>query len=79
MAIWAWYGQLALGRLYDAAEFLDVKSYTYLMNWAEKIDAREAVQRGRMVNRVSGELSSQLHERHHSTDFDIRTEDQLSK
>ena len=79
MAIWAWYGQLALGRLYDAAEFLDVKSYTHLMNWAEKIDAREAVQRGRMVNRVSGELSSQLHERHHSTDFDIRTEDQLSK
>jgi len=79
MAIWAWYGQLALGRLYDAAEFLDVKSYKNLMAWAEKIDAREAVKRGRMVNRVSGELSSQLRERHNATDFDLRTEDKLSK
>jgi GST-like protein len=79
MAIWAWYGQLCLGRLYDAAEFLDVGSYNNLMSWSEKIDAREAVKRGRMVNRVSGELSSQLHERHHSTDFDLRTEDKLSQ
>ena len=79
MAIWAWYGQLCLGRLYEAAEFLDVGSYKNLMSWSEKIDAREAVKRGRMVNRVSGELSSQLHERHHSTDFDLRTEDKLSQ
>ena len=79
MAIWAWYGQLCLGRLYDAAEFLDVGSYKHLMSWAEKIDAREAVKRGRMVNRVNGELSSQLHERHHATDFDLRTEDKLSR
>lgn len=79
MAIWAWYGQLALGRLYEAAEFLDVKSYKNLMAWAEKIDARKAVKRGRMVNRVSGELSSQLHERHNATDFDLRTQDKLLK
>lgn len=79
MAIWSWYGQLALGRLYDAAEFLDVGSYIHLMDWAKKIDARKTVQRGRMVNRVNGELSSQLHERHQASDFDLRTEDKLSK
>ena len=79
MAIWSWYGQLALGRLYNAAEFLDVGSYIHLMDWTKKIDARKTVQRGRMVNRVNGELSSQLHERHHASDFDLRTEDKLSK
>ena len=79
MAIWSWYGQLALGRLYNAAEFLDVESYTHLMNWTKKIDARDTVQRGRMVNRVNGELSSQLRERHQASDFDLRTEDKLSK
>ena len=79
MAIWSWYGQLALGRLYNAAEFLDVGSYIHLMDWTKKIDARKTVQRGRMVNRVNGELSSQLHERHQASDFDLRTEDKLSK
>ena len=79
MAIWSWYGQLALGRLYNAAEFLDVESYTNLMDWTKKIDARNTVQRGRMVNRVNGELSSQLHERHQASDFDLRTQDKLSK
>ena len=77
MAIWSWYGQLALGRLYNAAEFLDVESYTHLMDWTKKIDARNTVQRGRMVNRVNGELSSQLHERHHASDFELKTEDKL--
>ena len=79
MAIWSWYGQLALGSLYNAAEFLDVESYTHLMDWTKKIDARDTVQRGRMVNRVNGELSSQLRERHQASDFDLRTEDKLSK
>ena len=79
IAIWSWYGQLALGRLYNAAEFLDVGSYTHLMDWTKKIDVRKAVQRGRMVNRVNGELSSQLRERHQASDFDLRTEDKLSK
>ena len=79
MAIWSWYGQLVLGRLYNAAEFLDVESYTHLMDWTKKIDARNTVQRGRMVNRVNGELSSQLRERHQASDFDLRTEDKLSK
>ena len=79
IAIWSWYGQLALGRLYGAGEFLDVESYKNLMAWTKKIDARKSVQRGRMVNRVNGELSSQLHERHNSSDFDLRTQDKISE
>jgi len=77
MAIWAWYGQLVLGRLYDAAEFLDVASYKNVVAWAERIDARPAVQRGRMVNRAFGEPSMQLRERHSAEDFATRTQDKL--
>ncbi len=78
MAIWPWYGGLVKGRLYDAAEFLSVQDYPNVQRWADAIDARPAVQRGRMVNRVSGELSSQLRERHDASDFATRTEDKLA-
>ncbi|KKN92037.1 hypothetical protein LCGC14_0213180 [marine sediment metagenome] len=78
MAIWSWYGQLVLGRLYSAAEFLDVTSYKNVMRWAEAIDARPAVTRGRMVNRAFGDdLSMQLHERHDASDFDTKTQDKV--
>ncbi|WP_170395487.1 glutathione-dependent disulfide-bond oxidoreductase [Ruegeria arenilitoris] len=77
MAIWPWYGQLVLGRLYSAAEFLDVESYKNVMRWAKAIDARPAAQRGRMVNRAFGEPQTQLHERHDASDFDTRTQDKL--
>ena len=69
MAIWAWYGNLVLGRAYDAAEFLDVASYKNLLAWAMKIDARPAVIRGRMVNKSWGEPQDQLPERHSAADF----------
>ena len=78
MAIWAWYGQLVLGRLYSAAEFLDVESYANVQRWAKAIDARPAVQRGRMVNRTFGAPETQLHERHDASDFETRTEDKLN-
>ncbi|MDX5384766.1 MAG: glutathione-dependent disulfide-bond oxidoreductase [Rhodobacterales bacterium] len=78
MAIWAWYGQLVLGRLYEAAEFLDVASYKHVMAWAEKIDARPAVKRGRMVNRAFGDPALQLHERHDASDFELRTQDKIA-
>jgi GST-like protein len=77
IAIWPWYGQLALGRLYDAAEFLDVTSYENVMRWAKAIDARPAVQRGRMVNRAFGEPETQLHERHDASDFETKTQDKI--
>ncbi|MFZ9119305.1 MAG: glutathione-dependent disulfide-bond oxidoreductase [Paracoccaceae bacterium] len=77
MAIWAWYGQLVLGRLYNAGEFLDVETYTQVVRWAQEIDARPAVRRGRMVNKTSGPLELQLHERHNADDFDLRTQDKL--
>jgi GST-like protein len=78
MAIWAWYGQLVLGRQYNAAEFLDVASYKNVVEWAERIDARPAVKRGRMVNKATGDLSMQLHERHSAADFETRTQDKLT-
>ena len=77
IATWPWYGQLALGRLYDAGEFLQVQEYRHLRRWAEEIDARPAVRRGRMVNRTFGEPSEQLHERHDAGDFATRTQDRL--
>lgn len=77
IATWPWYGQLVLGRLYSAAEFLDVTSYKNVLRWAEAIDARPAVQRGRMVNRTFGEPSTQLRERHDASDFDTRTQDKI--
>jgi len=77
IAIWPWYGQLVLGRLYDAAEFLDAGSYRNLVRWANEIDARPAVQRGRMVNRTFGDLEMQLHERHDAGDFTTKTQDRL--
>ena len=70
IAIWAWYGQLALGRLYSAGEFLEVESYGHVQRWAQEIDCRPAVLRGRMVNRTFGDPQMQLHERHDATDFD---------
>lgn len=75
IANWPWYGALALGRLYDAAEFLQVQEYTNVQRWAEAIDARPAVRRGRMVNRTWGAPETQLHERHDASDFEYRTQD----
>ena len=77
IAIWPWYGALVLGRLYGAGEFLDVKSYKNVVRWALMIDSREAVQRGRIVNRINGELDSQLHERHDAKDFISKTQDKI--
>jgi GST-like protein len=78
MAIWPWYGQLALGLLYDAARFLDVQSYTHVQRWAAEIAARPAVRRGRIVNRTNGDPTEQLHERHDASDFELRTQDKLA-
>lgn len=65
IAIWAWYGNLVLGNIYNAAEFLQVDDYTHVKRWAKLIEQRPAVQRGRKVN------SDQMAERHNATDFDL--------
>lgn len=71
IAIWTWYGGLVLGRLYEAAEFLDVASYKNVVRWAKEIDARPAVKRGVMVNRSWGDdENKQVPERHSAADFD---------
>jgi GST-like protein len=69
MAIWPWYGGLVLGRAYNAAEFLDEKSYKNVVAWAEKLDARPAVKRGRMVNKSWGDEAEQVPNRHSAADF----------
>ena len=78
MAVWPWYGALVKGLVYEAGAFLDVGSYTNVQRWTDAIAARPAVKRGRMVNRATGELSSQLHERHDASDFDTKTQDKLA-
>jgi GST-like protein len=78
IAVWPWYGGLAKGLLYDAGEFLSVQDYKNVQRWADLIAERPAAQRGRMVNRVMGEPSSQLRERHDASDFDTKTQDKLA-
>lgn len=78
IAIWPWYGSLVLGQAYDAAEFLDVDIYTHVQRWAKELGERDAVKRGRMVNRTWGELNEQLHERHDASDFEHKTQDKIA-
>ena len=76
--MWPWYGLLAQGGLYGGGEFLDVGSYANVQRWTKQIAARPAVQRGRMVNRMQGEPSSQLRERHDAKDFETKTQDKVA-
>jgi GSH-dependent disulfide-bond oxidoreductase len=78
MAIWPWYGGLAKGSFYGAAEFLSVQDYKHVQRWADAIGERPAVRRGRMVNRAVGEASGQLHERHDASDFENKTQDKIA-
>jgi len=77
MAVWPWYGGLVKGALYGAAEFLAVEEYANVRRWADTIAARPAVKRGRMVNRVNGDPSEQLWERHEASDFETKTQDKV--
>jgi GSH-dependent disulfide-bond oxidoreductase len=78
MAIWPWYGAVVVNAVYDAAEFLQTQSYTHVNRWTQQIAARDAVKRGRMVNRGWGEPSSQLLERHDASDFETMTQDKVA-
>ena len=79
MAIWPWYGGMSKGLLYEAGEFLSVQDYKHVIRWADHVGARPAVKRGRMVNRVTGDPASQLHERHDASDFATKTQDKIAK
>jgi len=78
MAIWPWYGATAKGQMYEGGEFLSVHEYTHVLRWTDEVAQRPAVQRGRKVNRVTGPLDDQLHERHDASDFDTQTQDKLA-
>jgi GST-like protein len=71
IAVWPWYGALALGDLYNASEFLQVQDYTHLQRWARTMADRPAVQRGRRVNRAWGDAAEQMLERHSASDFNL--------
>jgi GST-like protein len=79
MATWPWYGALAKGLVYGAGEFLSVQEYKNVQRWTDAIAKRPAVKRGRMVNRISGDPASQLHERHEASDFDTKTQDKIGE
>jgi GSH-dependent disulfide-bond oxidoreductase len=79
IAVWPWYGALAKGLLYGGGEFLAVHEYKNVLRWTDAIAKRPAVKRGRMVNRISGDPASQLHERHDASDFETRTQDKIGE
>ena len=70
MANYAWYGALVTQNIYEASEFIDAAAYTHVIRWAEAIEARPAVQRGRRVNKSWGPEEERLIERHGASDFD---------
>jgi GST-like protein len=78
IACWPWFANICLYNQYDASDFLDVKSYSHVQRWAQAIAERPSVVRGRKVNRTSGPLGDQLHERHDASDFDTKTQDKLT-
>jgi GST-like protein len=78
MAVWPWYGGLAKGLLYGGGEFLSVQDYKNVQRWTDAIAQRPAVKRGRIVNRLQGDPSNQLHERHDARDFELKTQDKLA-
>ena len=77
IAIWPWYGGVVLNQAYNAGEFLGADSYKNLGRWAREIAARDAVIRGRKVNRSFGPLDEQLRERHDASDFATKTQDKI--
>jgi len=78
IAIWPWYSVVLNNEAYEAAEFLDAASYKHLQRWAKQIGQRDAVIRGRKVNRPFGPPEDQLHERHDASDFETKTQDKLN-
>jgi GSH-dependent disulfide-bond oxidoreductase len=78
IAIFPWYGGFVKGWLYGGAEFLSAQDYKHVQRWADRLLERPAVKRGRMVNRISGEPASQLHERHDARDFETKTQDKVA-
>ena len=79
MAIWPWYGAVLANAAYDAAEFIEAHTYKNVGRWSKRIAKREAVKRGRMVNRAFGDPKAQLIERHDASDFETKTQDKIQK
>tara|TARA_B100000700_G_scaffold272665_1_gene316437 strand:- start:499 stop:1371 length:873 start_codon:yes stop_codon:yes gene_type:complete len=70
IAIWPWYGLVALGTQYDAGEFLQVDKYKNVVKWAKNIGSRPTVERARMINRITGDEMERVEERHDKSDLE---------
>tara|TARA_B100000131_G_scaffold248300_1_gene241409 strand:- start:1218 stop:2090 length:873 start_codon:yes stop_codon:yes gene_type:complete len=70
IAIWPWYGLVALGTQYDAGEFLQVDKYKNVVKWAKNIGSRPTVERARMINRITGDEMERVEERHNKSDLE---------
>lgn len=80
IAVWSWYGNVALGRFFGgAAEFLSLGEYANVQRWVEAIADRPAVKRGRMVNSLFGDPSEQLLERHDASDFERLVQSNIAR
>ena len=79
MAVWSWYAILAKDKIYEVGEFLQVQEYKNVQRWVDTIEARPAVNRGRMVNATWGKPPEKLHQRHDASDFETKTQDKISK
>lgn len=79
IGILPWYGELVKGHLYNAGEFLSVHEYSNVIRWADMLLERDAVKRGKMVNKITGNPSEQLRERHDASDFTLQTESRIIK
>jgi GSH-dependent disulfide-bond oxidoreductase len=76
IANFTWFGNI-MRNSYNASEFLSTHEYTHVERWVAMLEARPAVQRGRMVNRTFGGPETQLRERHDARDFEVNREDMV--
>lgn len=72
MAIFPWYGGVALGLAYNgAAAFLDLDSYKNVQRWIAEVGARPTVKRGLRVNlNPTEQFPDRIRERHSAADLD---------
>jgi GST-like protein len=71
IANFPWLAPFVEGNIYnDAKTFLSIDEYEHVARWVAEINARPAVKRGRIVNKVWGDEDTQMKERHSAADFD---------
>ncbi|MEO1488935.1 MAG: glutathione-dependent disulfide-bond oxidoreductase [Pseudomonadota bacterium] len=71
MANFPWLAPFVFGTIYNEAKtFLSIDEYENVARWVHEINARPAVKRGKMVNKVWGDENTQVPVRHSAADFE---------